>query len=93
MERPHENRLMQLPIENSFTSRFVIQPLCYTRSATFAGIVEVNHVPYSCTLNSGFLNGEEIVRHDYSNQRSFSIPITTVKRTLLFHFYYVLLSF
>ncbi len=78
MERTQENPLMQLPIENSFISRFVIQPLCYTRSATFAGIVEINHVPYSCILSAGFLNGEEIMRYDYSDQRTFSTPITSV---------------
>ncbi|CAF3591123.1 unnamed protein product [Rotaria sp. Silwood1] len=77
MERPQENPLMQLPIENAFISRFLIQPLCYTRSATFAGIVEINRVPYSCILNGGFLHGEEIMRSDYSHQRTFSIPITT----------------
>ncbi|CAF1307603.1 unnamed protein product [Rotaria sordida] len=77
MERTQENPLMQLPIENTFLSRFLIQPLCYTRSATFAGIVEVNHVPYSCILNGGFLHGEEIMRSDYSQQRTFSIPITS----------------
>ncbi|CAF4720768.1 unnamed protein product, partial [Rotaria sp. Silwood2] len=77
MERPQENPLMQLPIEYTFLSRFLIQPLCYTRSATFAGIVEINRVPYSCILNGGFLHGEEIMRNDYSQQRTFSIPITS----------------
>jgi hypothetical protein len=80
MERPQENSLMQLPIEKSFLSRFVIQPLCYTRSATFAGIVELNHVSYSCILSGGFLNGEEIMRYDYSDQRTFSMPIKSVGR-------------
>ena len=80
LERPQENSLMQLPIENSFLSRFVIQPVCYTRSVTFAGIVELNHVAYSCILSGGFLNGEEIMRYDYSDQRTFSIPITSVGR-------------
>jgi len=78
MERPQENSLMQLPIEDSFLSRFIIQPLCYTRSATFAGIVELNHVSYSCILSGGYLNGEEIMRYDYSNQRTFTVPITSV---------------
>jgi hypothetical protein len=91
MERPQENSLMQLPIENFFISRFVIQPLCYTRSAVFSGIVELNHVPYSCILSEGFLRGEEIMRYDYSNQRTFSVPITLVRsktRIYLFVFMY-----
>jgi len=79
LERTQENSLMQLPIDNSFISRFIIQPLCYTRSATFAGIVEINHVRYSCILSAGFLNGEEIMRYDYSDQRTFSTPITSVR--------------
>ncbi len=84
MERPQENPLMQLPIEKSFLSRFVIQPLCYTQSATFAGIVELNRVPYSCILSGGVLNGEEIMRYDYSDQRTFSVPITSVRRKMKF---------
>ena len=80
MERPHENPLMQLPIENSFLSRFVIQPLCYTRTATFVGIVEYNHVAYSCILSAGFLNGEEITRYNRGDQRTISIPITSVRK-------------
>jgi hypothetical protein len=78
IERSQENPLMQLPIDRSFISRFVIQPLCYTRPATFTGIVEMNQVPYSSVLTGGFLNGEEIMRCDYSDQRMFSIPITSV---------------
>jgi hypothetical protein len=80
MERVQENPLMQLPIESSFISRFIIQPLCYTRSATFTGIVEMNRVSYSCVLAGGFLNGEEITHYDDSDQRTFSIPITSVRR-------------
>ncbi|CAF1103888.1 unnamed protein product [Adineta steineri] len=76
MERLQENPLNQLPIEHSFISRFVIQPLCYTRSATFTGIVENNNISYSCALTGGFLNGEEIMRNNSSDQRTFSIPIT-----------------
>jgi hypothetical protein len=87
MERPQENSLMQLPIDTSFISRFVIQPLCYTRKATFTGIVELSGVPYSCLLTGGFLNGEEIMRNDYSDQRIFSIPITSVgKKRFIFCF-------
>lgn len=78
MERPHENPLMQLPIENSFLSRFVIQPVCYTRAATFVGIVEHNHVSYSCILSGGLLNGEEITRYNRGDQRVISVPITSV---------------
>jgi len=90
MERPQENSLMQLPIEDSFLSRFIIQPLCYTRSATFAGIVELNHVPYSCILSGGYLNGEEIMRYDYSNQRTFTVPITSVGEKKHFLWIFVL---
>jgi len=89
MERPQDNPLMQLPIENSFISRFVIQPLCYTRSATFAGLVESNNVPYSCVLTGGFLNGEEIMRNDYLDQRTFSIPITLVRKHILLIYYFI----
>ncbi|CAF4672327.1 unnamed protein product, partial [Rotaria magnacalcarata] len=78
MERPQEKAIMQLPIEDSFISRFLIQPLCYTPSAKFTGIIEFNRIRYSCILNGGFLHGEEIVRNNSSNQRTFSIPITTV---------------
>lgn len=81
MERSQENPLMQLPIENSFLSRFLIQPLCYTRSATFAGVVEVNNVPYYCILTGGLLNAEEIVRNEYLEQRTFSTPIRSVGET------------
>ena len=89
MERTQENLLMQLPIESPFTSRFVIQPLCYTRSATFTGIIETNNVQYSCTLARGFLNGEEIIRNDYLDQRTFSIPIASVgKKHLPFVLFY-----
>ncbi|CAF1311981.1 unnamed protein product [Rotaria magnacalcarata] len=77
MERPQEKAIMQLPIEDSFISRFLIQPLCYTPSAKFTGIIEFNRIRYSCILNGGFLHGEEIVRNNSSNQRTFSIPITT----------------
>lgn len=77
-ERAPENPLMQLPVENSFISRFVIQPQCYTRPVTFSGIVETNHVPYACVLAAGFFNGEEIMRYDYSDQRTFSVPIASV---------------
>lgn len=79
MEHPNENLLMQLPIENTFTSRFIIQPQCITRPVTFSGIVEMNHVSYSCVLAGGFLNGEEIMRYDYSDERTFSVPITSVR--------------
>jgi hypothetical protein len=78
IEPTQVNPLMQLPIDNSFTSRFIIQPLCYTRLATFAGIVEVYNIKYSCILTAGFLNGEEIMRNDFSDQHRFSIPITQV---------------
>lgn len=91
MERPQENSLMQLPIDISFVSRFMVQPLCYTRSGTFAGVVEVNHVPYSCILNGGFINGEEIMRNNYSDQRTFSVPITAVRKNISFE--YVLFFF
>ena len=80
MERKQDNPVMQLPIEPSFISRFVVEPLCYTRSATFAGIVELHRVPYSCRIAAGFLHGEEIMRRDFADQRSFTIPITPVGR-------------
>ena len=78
LEPTQVNPLMQLPIDTSFVSRFLIQPLCYTRLATFAGIVEVYNIKYSCILTAGFLNGEEIMRNDFSDQHRFSIPITPV---------------
>lgn len=78
MERPDDNPLVHLPIENSFLSRFVIQPVCYTRAATFVGIVEWNHVSYSCILSAGLLNGEEITRYNQSDQRTFSVPVRSV---------------
>ncbi|CAF1487277.1 unnamed protein product [Adineta steineri] len=77
MERPQENPLMQLPINETFLACFIAQPLCYTRLATFAGIVKIYNVQYSCTLTAGFLNGEEIMRDDYSDQHRFSIAITS----------------
>jgi len=79
MEHPQENPLMRLPIHTSFISRFIAQPLCYTRLATFAGIVEVYNVRYSCILAAGFFNGEEIMRNDFTDQHTFSIPITLVE--------------
>lgn len=79
LERPQENRLMQLPIHASFISCFLVQPLCYTRLATFAGIVEIYNVKYSCILKAGFFDGEEIMRNDYTDQHRFSIPITPVE--------------
>lgn len=78
MERTQENPLMQLPIHTSFISLFLIQPVCYTRLATFSGIVEIYNVRYTCTLTGGFLNGEELMLDDYSDQHRFSIPITSV---------------
>jgi hypothetical protein len=78
IEHPQENTLMQLPICDSFTACIVAQPLCYTRLATFAGMVKIYNVRYSCTLTAGFLNGEEVMRDDYSDQHRFSIPITSV---------------
>lgn len=78
MERRQDNPLMQLPIESCFTSRFLVQPLYCTRPAAFAGIVEHNHIPYSTVLTSGFLNGEQIVRNDFMDRRTFSVPITLV---------------
>ncbi|UJR33002.1 hypothetical protein I4U23_020462 [Adineta vaga] len=77
MEYPNENPLMQLPIQDSYHALFSAQPLCYTRLATYAGIVRVYNIPYSCTLTAGFLNGEEIMRDDYSDQHRFSIAITS----------------
>ncbi|CAF1638189.1 unnamed protein product [Adineta ricciae] len=76
IEPPQENPLMQLPIDGSCMSRFLIQPLCYTRSGTFAGIVQNNNRSYSCILTGGFLNGEEIMRDDYVEPNRISIPIT-----------------
>lgn len=87
MERSQENSLMQLPIHSSFIARFLAQPLCYTRLATFAGIAEIYNVSYSCTLAAGFLNGEEIMRDDYSDQHRFSIPITQVEQKKIFSSY------
>jgi hypothetical protein len=78
MERPQENPLLQLPIQTSFIACFVAQPLCYTRLATFVGLVEVYNIQYSCVLTGGFLNGEEIMGDDFSDQHRFSIPITSV---------------
>ena len=78
VEHAQDNPLMQLPIHTAFLSNFVAQPVCYTRLAAFAGIVEIDHVRYSCTLTAGFLNGEEIMHDDYSNQHRFSVPITSV---------------
>ena len=73
---------MQLPIESPFLSRLAIDPLCYTRPSVFAGIVELDRVPYSCILGRGYLKGEEITRYDYSNQRTFSIQISSVRQSL-----------
>jgi hypothetical protein len=79
MEPLQENPLMQLPISTSFISRFVVEPLCYKRSGTFAGNLLINKVRYSCILTGGFLNGEEIMRSNYSDQRIVSVPITAVR--------------
>ena len=78
LEQSQENSLMQLPIQSSFIACFLVQPLCYTRLATFAGIVKISNLHYACALTGGFLNGEEIMREDFSNQHRFSIPITSV---------------
>ncbi len=77
-EPRQENPLMQLPIHNSFLARFVAQPLCYRPLAIFTGIAEVDQVRYACVLTAGFLNGEEIMRNDWTDQDRFSIPITPV---------------
>ena len=90
MERSQKNSLIQLPIHTSFISFFTVQPLCYTSMATFTGIVEIYNIQYSCTLTRGFLNGEEIMQNDYSDQHRFSIPITSVGFFLMI---IVLLSF
>ena len=79
LERPQENLLMQLPMHSSFIARFIAQPLCYTRLATFAGLVQIYNIQYSCILTAGFLNGEEIMRDDFTDQHRFSIPITSVE--------------
>ena len=86
IEPIQKNLLMQLPIHSSFIGRFIILPLCYTRLATFAGIIEIYNIRYSCILTAGFLNGEEIMRNDYSDQHRFSIPIIVVKVLQLFFF-------
>ena len=78
MEPRQTNPLMRLPIHTSFIARFLVQPVCYTRSATFAGMLQIYNLQYSCTLAEGFLNGEEIMRDDFSDQHRFSIPITPV---------------
>jgi len=79
MEYPQENSLMQLPIHTSFIAHFLVQPLCYTRTATFAGIVEVFNIRYSCILTAGFFNAEEIMQNDCTDQHRFSIPIKSVE--------------
>ncbi|CAF0804457.1 unnamed protein product [Didymodactylos carnosus] len=73
-----ENALTQLPIANIFHMRFVAQPHCYTKTA-FVGFAEINNIPYTCTLLSGFLVGEELTRYpveDSINLYRFSTPIT-----------------
>lgn len=82
MEPRQSNPLMQLPIHTSFIARFLVQPVCYTRSATFAGMLQIYNFRYSCTLAEGFLNGEEIIQEDFSDQHRFSIPITPVDHSL-----------
>lgn len=79
MEPTQVNPLMQLPIHTSFIARFIIQPFCYARLATFAGIVQVYNIQYSCIITAGFLNGDEIMRNDFTDQHRFSIPITSVE--------------
>ncbi|CAF1642001.1 unnamed protein product, partial [Adineta ricciae] len=76
MDIPQENPLMQLPITETYVALFFAQPLCYIRLATYTGKVRVYNIPYSCVLAAGFLNGEEIMRDDYSDQHRFSIAIT-----------------
>lgn len=88
LEPIQENRLMQLPINTSFISSFLVQPLCYTRLATFVGIVRIYNVRYSCVIQAGFFNGEEIMRNDYSDQHRFSLPITPVEIILYFFNFY-----
>ncbi len=78
LERSEENPLMLLPIQNSFIARFLVQPLCYTRLASFVGLVEIDQVKYMCTLAAGFFNGEEVIDDDYSDQHRFAIPVTSV---------------
>ena len=80
LQRTQDNPLMQLPIQSTFVSRFLIQPLCYTRLVTFTGIVEIERTQYVCTITAGFLNGEQIMHNDYSDQHRFSMPITPVGR-------------
>jgi hypothetical protein len=87
MESTQLNPLMQLPIHTSFIARFIIQPFCYTRLANFAGIVEIYNIKYSCILIAGFLNGEEIMRDDFTDQHRFSIPITSVGNISFFVFF------
>jgi len=79
IEPQQENPLMQLPIHTSFIAHFLVQPICYTRLATYAGIVEIYNIKYSCILTAGFFNGEEIMRNDFTDQHRFSIPITSVE--------------
>jgi hypothetical protein len=78
IERQQENSLMYLPLQTSFTSCFIVQPICYRRSPMFVGIVKIYRAQYACTLTNGFLNGEEIVHGDCSDQHRFSLPITSV---------------
>jgi len=75
LENTIENPLMRLPIETSFIARFVIQPVCFTRSSTFAGIVESKRVAFSCRISSGFFHGEEIVRNRSAIPQRFTLPI------------------
>lgn len=79
MDPRQSNPLMQLPIHTSFIARFLVQPLCYARLATFSGILEIYNLRYACTLVGGFLHGEEIMRNQASDQQRFSIPITQVE--------------
>lgn len=78
VERRPDNPLMQLPIQKKIVARLHIQPICYTRLLTFNGILRIGTAQYICSLTAGFLNGEQIMYDDYSDQHRFSIPITNV---------------
>lgn len=79
LERVFENPAMYLPVGGSFVAFFFAQPQCYTRLATFVGIVKIHNVRYSCTLAAGFLHGDEFLRDDCADQHRFSIAITPVR--------------
>jgi hypothetical protein len=82
LERSQENALMQLPIDSPFIARFTVQPFFYKRTEKFIGLVERRHVPHVCTIDNGYLHGEEIMRdrRTTTTQRTFVVPITSARQ-------------